>query len=144
MNKYPKCPHCGNTEDGDTIWNCKDCGCVHCAECESDHGSCPNCGSGRLKQAGYIDVEVLDEDDRDENEDGVEVFSRCPRCKNSEEGETIWQCKDCEYIHCASCDSDSGSCPNCGSSRVKQIGSIDNEYFDENEDDEEEDDDEES
>lgn len=54
MATFSKCPRCGNKEDGAGIWACKDCGCVHCKECDPDDGTCPNCG-GHVKSIGYID-----------------------------------------------------------------------------------------
>lgn len=50
---YPRCPKCGNEEEGASIWRCKDCGCVHCKECDPENGQCPNC-NGHVGKVGRI------------------------------------------------------------------------------------------
>lgn len=123
MSTYPHCPRCSNDENGASIWNCEDCGCVHCMDCDdSTNGACPECESRNLKQVGTIDNDAFDPC---EDEGGDEEFNSCPRCENIENGDTIWKCKDCGCVHCANCDC-GGSCPECGSNRLRQIGFIDN------------------
>ncbi len=53
MATYPKCPNCGNDNDGENIWSCRSCGFVHCEDCDPDDGRCPKCG-GSTKQIGTI------------------------------------------------------------------------------------------
>lgn len=33
MPKYYECPDCGNSEEGDTIYQCRSCGRVACSNC---------------------------------------------------------------------------------------------------------------
>lgn len=54
---YTECPRCGKNDDGDTIWKCNKCGCVHCTDCDPDSGRCPACKSGGCSQTGHIENE---------------------------------------------------------------------------------------
>ncbi len=50
---YPRCPNCGNEEEGAGIWKCQSCGCVHCGDCDAENGRCPNC-DGHVDKIGRI------------------------------------------------------------------------------------------
>ena len=113
MNTFEKCPHCGNRKDGDSIWECEDCRCVHCKECDSDNGHCPQC-DGHTKKIGYIDADCYLDDG----------FARCPNCGNNKKNDSIWKCEDCGCIHCMDCDDpNNGHCPRCNGG-TKKIGYI--------------------
>lgn len=57
MATFDRCPRCGNNEDSARIWVCRDCGCVHCEECDPDGGICPACEGRHMKNIGYVDSE---------------------------------------------------------------------------------------
>lgn len=117
---YTECPHCGNDVKGTTIWSCRICGFVHCENCDEEHGFCPRCKSGEgMSQTGYVDP-----NSGTDNKESSSGYTECPRCGKNNEGDTIWQCKDCGCKHCENCDPDSGGCPACGSRSVKSIGYI--------------------
>ena len=112
-----------NDSDGDQIWNCCDCGCVHCKDCDGEFEHCPSCQSANLELVGNIEVGSSREDEPDEDD----VFSACPRCGKNDDGDTIWKCSKCGCVHCRDCDVTNERCPACGSAKLKQIGHIDNE-----------------
>lgn len=118
MSMFSKCPNCNNEEEGAEIWTCGDCGCVHCKDCDDD-GACPKCGGSEMNHSGEIG-------DDNSSDDTSAEYSECPRCSKNTDGDSIWQCKDCDCVHCKDCDPDSGNCPSCGSRRVKKIGEINN------------------
>jgi hypothetical protein len=123
MSTFAECPNCGNEDEGATIWNCGDCGCVHCKECDPEGGNCPQCGSRKMRQVGTIEPDSASDDDDDENDS----YDECPRCGKNDDGADIWRCRECGCLHCRDCDPDSGCCPNCGSRKVKKIGYIENQ-----------------
>lgn len=71
MATFSECPNCNIDESGHVIWNCRDCGFVHCAECDDDNGNCPNCHGDSMQKAGVVNSEIGHSDD-----DGN--FSECP------------------------------------------------------------------
>jgi len=114
MTTFEECPNCGNKEDGDSIWECENCGLVHCMECDMENGYCPRCRRNDLRKIGYIDADCY----RDCG------FSRCPHCGNSKVGDSIWKCEDCGLIHCMNCDDpDNGHCPECNGI-AERVGEI--------------------
>lgn len=123
MSTYAKCPYCENDEAGETIWSCGECGCVHCKKCDDENGSCPECGSDKMNSVGVIDPESANNEDSGEEN----IYTECPRCGKNDDGDTIWQCRDCKCVHCNDCDPDGGNCPSCNGNRIKNIGYIRNE-----------------
>lgn len=121
MGRYLECPKCENGKVGTTIWSCKDCGCIHCEECDSASGTCPNCNGFRMQTAGYIVAEC---DSEESQNDDPNQFDECPRCGNVESGATIWECKSCGCIHCEECDPNPGNCPNCEDDNLRTVGYI--------------------
>lgn len=48
MAEYKSCPHCSNTNSGDTIYRCRTCGARFCSDCKIVGGvwgqdKCPSC-----------------------------------------------------------------------------------------------------
>lgn len=39
MANYSECPQCGNDQEGDTIYQCKNCGRVGCSNCANPETS---------------------------------------------------------------------------------------------------------
>ncbi|MFA0742038.1 MAG: hypothetical protein DFNUSKGM_002158 [Candidatus Fervidibacter sacchari] len=63
MGRWYECPHCGNTEPGDVIYECSECGEVFCSECAKSGfltAYCPACGSPWPRKLGVITEEEDD------------------------------------------------------------------------------------
>ncbi|HRH22532.1 MAG TPA: hypothetical protein PLB51_00870 [Candidatus Paceibacterota bacterium] len=116
MSIYYKCPHCENNEEGLVIWTCGSCGCVHCKNCDNE-GKCPKCDGSDMNQVGYVDPSAVPDSDDDE-------YQECPRCGNTDDGESIWRCDDCDCVHCKNCDPDNSCCPSCNSDNLTLVGFI--------------------
>ena len=117
MATFTRCPNCRRDDSDLVLWNCRDCGCVHCEECDDSSGNCPECGSDDLKRVGEIG-------ECTGHSDGDRCFHQCPRCSRNSEGK-IWKCDNCRCLHCEECDSSSGTCPECGSNDLSVAGYVD-------------------
>jgi len=53
-DEYDHCERCDNIKDGDKIWKCNNCGCLHCESCDPDNSTCPNCGDDSVTAVGNI------------------------------------------------------------------------------------------
>lgn len=43
----------------------------------------------------------------------MSTYPSCPNCGHDDDGDKIWTCRSCGYVHCENCDEDNGGCPNC-------------------------------
>lgn len=46
MHSFDKCPTCGNRNNGDEVYECRECGKKMCKQCGDDRFGdvCPRCG----------------------------------------------------------------------------------------------------
>lgn len=84
MGRFYRCKNCDNTEIGDDIYRCENCGRVFCEECIGHNEIdvvkmstwCPHCGHIWKKRLGSIE-NTVDKDDDDEqfdySDEGEEV-----------------------------------------------------------------------
>ena len=59
MTKFERCPNCGRRSGGFVlaqfyVYECSDCGKLHCTHSGCGETRCPRCGSKRRKIAGYV------------------------------------------------------------------------------------------
>lgn len=64
MATYHSCRNCGNSEEGDKIYQCRECGKVFCKDCASfalfgalTGEGCPACEEGTGDSLGRIESE---------------------------------------------------------------------------------------
>ena len=68
MARYTECPRCGNSEEHDAIFKCKNCGEIYCSECLPQN-ACRECGHewGLLVTGIKLIAYLASDEDEDED-----------------------------------------------------------------------------